>query len=307
MSTEHEELHRLVRETRQRLEALARAGYDRMRLPAHARPIRLGSASAQSRPESTVASAAPPVDRDVVEAPTESAPPPRRPAPRPSPAKPASAVPATTGSFLEAPGFDTPPLPLEQRVAELEKLRAQVAACTQCPILSAHRTQTVFGVGPANARLMFIGEGPGADEDRLGEPFVGRAGALLTDMITKGMGLSREDVYIANIVKSRPPENRTPTIDEIKNCLPFLERQIEIIRPEFLCLLGKTAVVGLLETALPMNRLRGRWHRPRGIPAIVTWHPAYLLRNPAAKRETWEDLQMLMNAMGLKTPERRKS
>ena len=116
---------------------------------------------------------------------------------------------------------------------------------------------------------MFIGEAPGADEDRLGVPFVGRAGTLLTDMITKGMGLARGDVYIANILKSRPPENRTPLPDEVAHCLPYLERQIAIIRPEFLCLLGKTAVSALLETALPMGRLRGRWHRYRGIPTVV--------------------------------------
>jgi DNA polymerase len=153
---------------------------------------------------------------------------------------------------------------------------------------------------------MFIGEAPGADEDRQGKPFIGRAGALLTDMINKGMGLSRDEVYIANVLKSRPPENRTPLPDEVAHCLPYLEQQIAIVRPEFLCLLGKTAVVALLETALPMNRLRGKWHRYRGIPTVVTWHPAYLLRNPAAKKEAWEDLQLLMSAMGLKGPDRKK-
>jgi DNA polymerase len=126
-------------------------------------------------------------------------------------------------------------------------------------------------------------------------------------MITKGMGLARGDVYIANILKSRPPENRTPMPDEVAHCLPYLERQIAIVRPEFLCLLGKTAVSALLETALPMGRLRGRWHRYRGIPTVITWHPAYLLRNPAAKREAWDDLQMLMQAMGLKAPDRKRS
>ena len=117
---------------------------------------------------------------------------------------------------------------------------------------------------------MFIGEAPGADEDRTGRPFVGRAGVLLTDMITKGMGLDRDDVYIANVLKSRPPENRDPLPDEVAHCLPYLERQIAIIRPEFLCLLGKLAASTLLETALPMGRLRGNWHRYRGIPAVVT-------------------------------------
>jgi uracil-DNA glycosylase family 4 len=192
------------------------------------------------------------------------------------------------------------------QAAALAALAAEVAACTRCPILAASRTQTVFGTGSPTARLMFVGEAPGADEDRTGQPFVGRAGILLTDMITKGMGLSRDEVYIANVLKSRPPENRTPLPDEVAHCLPFLERQVEIIRPEFLCLLGRVAVTALLETTLSMSRLRGQWYRYRGIPAVVTYHPAYLLRNPAAKKEAWDDLQMLMQAMGLTAPGRRK-
>jgi DNA polymerase len=163
----------------------------------------------------------------------------------------------------------------------------------------------VFGVGNPNADLMFVGEGPGADEDIQGEPFVGKAGQLLTKII-EAIDLAREDVYIANVVKCRPPDNRNPDLTEIANCLPYLERQIAIIRPQFLCFLGKIAASTLLETALPMNRLRGRWHTYRGIPAIVTWHPAYLLRTPTAKKETWEDLQMLMKRMGLKPPDRTK-
>ena len=153
---------------------------------------------------------------------------------------------------------------------------------------------------------MFVGEAPGAEEDRTGEPFVGRAGILLTDMITKGMGLSRADVYIANILKSRPPENRNPEPPEIANCLPYLERQIEIIRPEFLCLLGKIAASALLNTAMPLARLRGKWHRVMGIPTVVTYHPSYLLRVPADKKKAWEDLQFLMQAMGIQPPARRK-
>jgi DNA polymerase len=146
---------------------------------------------------------------------------------------------------------------------------------------------------------MFIGEAPGADEDRQGLPFVGRAGMLLTDMITKGMGLKRQDVYIANILKCRPPENRDPAPEESANCLPYLERQIEIVGPELLCLLGRIAAQTLLKTNLSMGRLRGKWLRYRDIPTLVTYHPAYLLRNPASKKESWEDLKMLMNALGL--------
>jgi DNA polymerase len=197
-------------------------------------------------------------------------------------------------------------IPPDQRADALDRLRAEVASCTRCPALVANRTQTVFGVGNPNARLMFIGEAPGADEDRQGEPFVGRAGQLLNDMITKGMKLRREDVYIANIVKCRPPENRNPLPEEAANCLPYLERQIAIVRPEFLCLLGKVPASVLLATAMPMGRLRGKWHRYRGIPTIATWHPAYLLRKPEAKKDTWQDLQMLMNAMGIPLPGRTK-
>jgi DNA polymerase len=199
-----------------------------------------------------------------------------------------------------------PVLTPHERAAELARLKAEVAKCQRCPQLAASRTQTVFGEGNAAARLIFVGEAPGADEDRLGRPFVGRAGMLLNDMITKGMGLARDDVYIANVLKSRPPENRNPLPDEIAHCLPYLERQIEIIRPEFLCLLGRCAAEALLQSALSLARLRGKWHRYKGIPAMVTYHPAYLLRNPAAKKDAWEDLQLLMGAMGLKVPERRR-
>ncbi len=204
------------------------------------------------------------------------------------------------------PQIETPPVPVAERPAQLESLAEEVAGCERCPLLAASRTQTVFGEGSATARLMFVGEAPGADEDRTGRPFIGRAGALLTDMITKGMGLDRGDVYIANVLKSRPPENRDPLPEEVAHCLPYLERQIAIIRPEFLCLLGKVAASTLLETALPMGRLRGKWHRYRGIPTVVTYHPSYLLRNPAAKKDAWGDLQMLMQAMGLKPPARKE-
>jgi uracil-DNA glycosylase len=209
-------------------------------------------------------------------------------------------------SLFDTVGFDTPPLPPENRLPVLQTLAAEVAGCRKCPHLAETRTQTVFGVGPPSARLMFVGEAPGADEDRLGEPFVGRAGQLLTDMITKGMGLARQDVYIANVIKCRPPENRNPSPEECAACGPYLEEQISVIRPEFLCLLGRVAVQHLLKTTLSMARLRGKWHRYRGIPTIVTYHPAYLLRNPASKKETWEDLQMLMKAMGLRVPQRGK-
>ena len=198
--------------------------------------------------------------------------------------------------------YETAVTPPSQRSTLLKVIADEVAACTRCPHLAATRTQTVFQSGTPSARLMFVGEAPGADEDEQGEPFVGRAGQLVTDMLTKGMGLSRSEVYIANVLKCRPPENRTPIQTEIDNCLGFLDRQIEIVRPEFICLLGKTAVVALLRSALPMKSLRGRWFRYRDIPTMVTYHPAYLLRNPPAKKDTWEDLKMLMREMGLTPP-----
>jgi DNA polymerase len=182
--------------------------------------------------------------------------------------------------------------------AELKVLAQQVGGCTLCPNLVASRTQTVFGVGNPQARLCFFGEAPGADEDRLGEPFVGRAGQLL-DRIIEASKMQRSDVYILNTVKCRPENNRTPEPAEVENCRPFFERQLEIIRPEFICCLGLVAARALLGTNLPLGRLRGRLHPWRFAQVLVTYHPAYLLRNPAAKRLTWEDMQLLMHEMGI--------
>jgi uracil-DNA glycosylase family 4 len=282
-----DERRSLIRSVRQRLEGLARAGVDRIALPdAVATPPTIRKESpplAPAKPPPVgVSLPAPTITRQVLPPPPKG------------------------GMLFDEPVLDAPVMPSAERALALATLASEVASCVRCPHLAASRTQTVFGTGLTTARLMFVGEAPGADEDRQGKPFVGRAGALLTDMINKGMGLSRDEVYIANVLKSRPPENRPPLPDEVAHCLPYLEQQIAIVRPEFLCLLGKTAVVALLETALPMNRLRGKWHRYRGIPTVVTWHPAYLLRYPAAKKDTWEDLQLLMSAMGLKGPDRKK-
>jgi DNA polymerase len=165
--------------------------------------------------------------------------------------------------------------------------------------LAASRTQTVFGAGDPHARLVFLGEAPGADEDRQGEPFVGRAGQLLNDMITKGMKLRREDVYILNVLKCRPPDNRTPTPDEAANCREYLDAQLAVIAPQFLCCLGAVAAQNLLGSTASISRLRGRIHDYRGAKVVCTYHPAYLLRNPAAKRDAWEDLKLLMREMGI--------
>jgi DNA polymerase len=157
----------------------------------------------------------------------------------------------------------------------------------------------VFGVGDPHARLVFLGEAPGADEDRQGEPFVGRAGQLLNDMITKGMKLRREDVYILNVLKCRPPENRTPLPDEAANCREYLDAQLALIAPQFICCLGAVAAQNLLSSGESIGRLRGRVHEYRGAKVVCTYHPAYLLRNPAAKRDAWEDLKLLMREMGI--------
>jgi DNA polymerase len=183
--------------------------------------------------------------------------------------------------------------------ATLEILQQEVAGCTLCDELARTRTQTVFGVGDPNARLCFIGEAPGADEDRLGEPFVGRAGQLLTKII-EACTLTRDEVYILNVLKCRPPGNRNPTPTESANCKQYLRRQLELIRPEYLCCLGAVAAQNLLETTETIGRLRGRVHEYRGIHVVCTYHPAYLLRNPSAKKDCWDDMKMLMAKMGVK-------
>ncbi len=191
------------------------------------------------------------------------------------------------------------------RSQSLRILAEKVAGCSRCDELSAKRTQTVFGVGDPHARLCFFGEAPGADEDRLGEPFVGRAGQLLTKII-EAMTLRREDVYILNTLKCRPPGNRNPLPAEVENCWPFFEQQLEIIQPEFLCCLGAVSAGNLLQTKTPIGQLRGRFHDWKGIKVLATYHPAYLLRNPSMKKCVWEDMQLLMAAMGLEVPPPKK-
>ncbi|HXE90096.1 MAG TPA: uracil-DNA glycosylase [Terriglobales bacterium] len=186
----------------------------------------------------------------------------------------------------------------EDPAAALRLIRADIGDCTRCR-LHQGRKNIVFGVGNPRADLMFIGEGPGADEDEQGEPFVGRAGQLLNRMI-EAMGLKRSDVYIANVVKCRPPGNRTPERDECDTCSPFLMRQIEAIAPRVIVALGAVAARTLLEVNQSMAALRGSWHDFRGIPLAVTYHPAFLLRDPRQKKEAWKDLQMVMQYLGLR-------
>jgi DNA polymerase len=188
-------------------------------------------------------------------------------------------------------------------VEELHAFDETVRGCVKCPLCKT-RTQTVFADGDPCTKLVFVGEAPGADEDRQGKPFVGRAGQLLTDIIEKGMKLKRSEVYICNVLKCRPPENRSPSPDEIALCEPYLARQLELIRPAVICALGVYAAQTLLKTKESLGKLRGKWHFWHGIPLRVTYHPAYLLRNPADKHKAWMDvLEVLKVYRGEETPQ----
>jgi uracil-DNA glycosylase len=214
----------------------------------------------------------------------------------------------TTSIPPRKPVFAPPPVSavIEQdRAAALRLIQEEIGDCTRCA-LHKGRNKLVFGDGDPEARLMFVGEGPGADEDAQGLPFVGRAGQLLNNMIS-AMGLKREQVYIANIVKCRPPQNRTPEPDEANTCSPFLFQQIDVIRPEVIVALGATAATYLLGQRQPLAGLRGRVHSWRGSKLIVTYHPAFLLRDPRQKKEAWADLQIAMRELGLKPPAKSES
>jgi len=185
--------------------------------------------------------------------------------------------------------------------AALTAIQEEIGDCTRCPLAYAGRRKIVFADGDPGARLMFVGEGPGADEDMQGLPFVGKAGQLLNNMIG-AMGLKREQVYIANIVKCRPPGNRTPEPVEANTCSQFLLKQIDVVQPDVIVALGSTAATYLLGVKQSLAGLRGRWHTCRGAKLAVTYHPAFLLRDPRQKAEAWKDLQMVMKEMGLKAP-----
>jgi uracil-DNA glycosylase family 4 len=215
---------------------------------------------------------------------------------RPSRARQAPAPPIEE---VAAPLASAPPPPLDEeasaRVAELAALAGVAAGCARCR-LAEGRTRVVFGSGNPGAELMFIGEGPGADEDRQGLPFVGVAGELLTKII-QAIEMTREEVYIANVVKCRPPGNRDPQPDEVAACRGYLDRQIALVRPRAIVALGRVAAQTLLGNDSPIGRMRGQWYQVQGIPAMVTYHPAALLRNPALKRPTWEDMQQVRDLL----------
>ncbi|MDR3740727.1 MAG: uracil-DNA glycosylase [Terracidiphilus sp.] len=223
-------------------------------------------------------------------------------------AEPVASAPAFTSEEAAIPPrkpFPAQPpvggiVPAAEREAALRVIQEDIGECTRCE-LHKGRNKIVFADGSPTARLMFVGEGPGADEDAQGLPFVGRAGQLLNNMIG-AMGLKREDVYIANVVKCRPPGNRTPEPEEAHTCSPFLFRQIDVVRPEVLVALGATAATYLLGQRQPLAGLRGRIHSLRGARLIVTYHPAYLLRDPRQKKEAWADLQIAMKELGLTPP-----
>jgi DNA polymerase len=310
--------HRSRTILRQKLESLYRSGVQQLTKPlpsavpvvqevaivAEPRPETPLAASAPSRPsappvraaagETTRTPAAPVTEVRVSESPAHVAAEIARTPPAAPPVGSSPAAPAT-------PAISAAGLPLDRRAAALAALRSEVVLCRRCDELAQKRTQTVFGVGNPHPRLCFLGEAPGADEDRQGEPFVGAAGQLL-DKIIAACTLKREDVYILNVLKCRPPGNRTPLPDEVANCRPFFERQLEILQPEFICCLGAVAAQTLLRTTRPVGQLRGKFHTYRSSQVVVTYHPAYLLRTPEMKRHTWDDMKMLMQAMGIPIP-----
>jgi DNA polymerase len=237
-----------------------------------------------------------------VETPSESASPQIQPEQREpmTPSARAAVVPAVEEDLF-AVANPKPESKVTDPAKALRIIREDLGDCTRCRLHKQGRKQIVFGVGNPRAHLMFIGEAPGADEDEQGEPFVGRAGQLLNNMI-KAMGLRREDVYIANIIKCRPPGNRTPERDECETCSPFLMRQIAVIQPQVIVALGAVAAKTLLAINAPMAELRGHWYDFRGTRLAVTYHPAFLLRDPRQKKEAWKDLQMVMKELGLQIP-----
>ena len=236
------------------------------------------------------------------------APEPPRVAPKPIEVKPPAPSLSLPG---ETPAAPAPSLSNEAKVAAFAELRQRALACVKCPHLASSRKNVVFGVGNIDAQLMFVGEAPGADEDQQGEPFVGKAGQLLTKII-QAMGLQRGDVYIANILKCRPDMphqdsgNRKPTPEEMNTCIPYLHEQIDLIRPKVLIALGGTAVEGLLGKTIGITKLRGNWQTYRGTPLMPTFHPSYLLRNqaPTDKRRVWEDMLQVMEKLGMPISEK---
>ncbi|MBT4695191.1 MAG: uracil-DNA glycosylase [Planctomycetaceae bacterium] len=270
-------LARLHKAVRQRLQSLKRAGLTHLNPPIDTNwdPSKLPNTLVQTEPPAAVATPDPP----------------------PSPAN----IPADS-TIHETPTLESPekPMPSKKQI-QLNVVCQEVAECTACDELAATRNKTVFGVGNPNAKLVFYGEAPGADEDRQGEPFVGRAGKKLNEII-EAMGIQRQDIYILNTIKCRPPGNRNPSPEEQANCSGFLQRQLEIIKPDYIVCLGAIAARSFLKVTTPIGELRGEFHIQGKIKVLCTYHPAYILRNPSKKRDVWEDIKFLMKDMGLKIP-----
>ena len=224
-----------------------------------------------------------------------------KPSPPPRRLSPPTALPIVTPAVQTAL-IESPPLDdLEQRRQALAELARQVSQCVRCPQLASTRTQTVFGVGPLDPELCFVGEAPGADEDRTGQPFVGAAGQLLTRILVAS-GLSREEVFICNILRCRPPGNRNPTPEEAGNCSEWLEKTIALVKPRFLVALGAIATKHLLDTTVGITKLRGKFYEYRGIPVFCTFHPSALLHAPEKKKDVWEDMKTLLGRLGRPIP-----
>lgn len=289
----HAELLELTRALRAELEVLTESGCDALgeTMPSLAAP-------ATAAPSATASSAAP--------ASSAARPAPTRPTTSPTPAtRPIAASPLAAPATPIAATPQVAALGAEQVLQRLQVLQETVQQCTRCG-LHQGRTQTVFARGTGSAGICFVGEGPGADEDAQGFPFVGKAGQLLDKMIG-AMGMTRDEVYVCNIVKCRPPNNRKPELEEMTACVPYLHEQLELLNPQVIVALGATAVQGLLGSSEGITRMRGKWKLYRGkVPVMPTFHPAYLLRQPEAKREVWADLQAVLQSMGRTVPERAK-
>lgn len=278
MTEQDQGIEQLRRAARQRLQSLARSGVDFLPKP-------------RGLPEGfSLSLAAQPVEEPVATTPIAPAP-----EVSPPPAITEEPMPRTKKSLASDNALE--------RAAALEVIADKVSKCTRCPVLVENRTKTVFGVGNPMSKVVFFGEAPGADEDRTGEPFVGRAGQLL-DKIIEACTWKREDVYIMNVIKCRPPDNRKPEDDEIENCSEYRQHQFDIIRPQYIVCLGATAAQALLGKQWSIGKLRGKLHEWNGIKVLATYHPAYLLRNPDAKRDVWIDMQILLKEMGVELPKR---
>lgn len=219
---------------------------------------------------------------------------------------PRKSAPVANSASVKSLPYSPPCLSKDERLDVFTKMQKEVAGCVACPHLVRNRSRTVFGDGTVTPRIVFFGEAPGADEDKQGIPFVGRAGQLLTKII-EACTFKREDVYIMNVVKCRPPDNRVPEPDEVSNCRHFFERQFDTLQPEYIVCVGATPAQALLETTMSIGKLRGQFHSYRGSKVVATYHPAYLLRNPDAKKFVWEDLQMMLRDMGIDPAATRKS